>query len=51
VYRSHLETGHQLLSGVPRGFAAQRTGGAEGGPSQIVLHANVRLDKNLSVFL
>ena len=51
VYRSHLETDHQLLSGC-REDVLRRVGGAwKIARRTIVLDANVLLDKNLSVFL
>lgn len=51
VYRSHLETDHQLLSGY-REDVLRRTGsGWRIARRTIVLDANVLLDKNLSVFL
>ena len=52
MYRSHLETDHQILSGQPRGRAAQAYNGAwKMAKRTIVLDANVLLDKNLSIFL
>jgi 3-phenylpropionate/cinnamic acid dioxygenase small subunit len=50
VYRSHLETDHQLLSGC-REDVLRKVGGAWKIARRIVLDANVLLDKNLSVFL
>src|SRR5229473_4236529 len=51
VYRSHLETDHQLLSGC-REDVLQKVGGAwKVRRRTIILDANVLLDKNLSVFL
>jgi 3-phenylpropionate/cinnamic acid dioxygenase small subunit len=51
VYRSHLETDHQLLSGY-REDLLRRVGAAwKVARRTIVLDANVLLDKNLSVFL
>ena len=51
VYRSHLETDSQLLSG-SREDVLRRVGGAwKVAHRTIVLDANVLLDKNLSVFL
>jgi 3-phenylpropionate/cinnamic acid dioxygenase small subunit len=51
VYRSHLETDAQLLSGY-REDVLRRVGGAwKVARRTIVLDANVLLDKNLSVFL
>lgn len=50
VYRSHLETDQQLLSGC-RDDVLRRDGGAwKIARRTIVLDANVLLDKNLSVF-
>jgi 3-phenylpropionate/cinnamic acid dioxygenase small subunit len=51
VYRSYLETDHQLLSGC-REDVLRKVGGAwKVARRTIVLDANVLLDKNLSVFL
>ncbi|MGH7100151.1 MAG: aromatic-ring-hydroxylating dioxygenase subunit beta [Stellaceae bacterium] len=51
VYRSHLETDHQLLSGC-REDVLRKIGGAwKVKRRTILLDANVLLDKNLSVFL
>ncbi len=51
VYRSHLETDAQLLSGC-REDVLRKVGGAwKVARRTIVLDANVLLDKNLSVFL
>ena len=51
VYRSHLETDHQLLAG-SREDVLRRVGGAwKVAKRTIVLDANVLLDKNLSIFL
>ena len=51
VYRSHLETDHQLLSGC-REDVLRKVGGAwKVARRTIVLDANVLLDKNLSIFL
>jgi 3-phenylpropionate/cinnamic acid dioxygenase small subunit len=51
VYRSHLETDHQLLAG-SREDVLRRVGGAwKIAKRTILLDANVLLDKNLSVFL
>lgn len=51
VYRSHLETDHQLLSG-GREDVLRRVGDAwRIARRTILLDANVLLDKNLSVFL
>src|SRR5438874_12734280 len=51
VYRSHLETDHQLLSGCREDVLRQVEGGWRVARRTIVLDANVLLDKNLSVFL
>lgn len=51
VYRSHLETDHQLLSGYREDVLRQVDGGWKVARRTIVLDANVLLDKNLSVFL
>jgi 3-phenylpropionate/cinnamic acid dioxygenase small subunit len=52
VYRSHLETDHQLLSGYREDvLVRQPDGGWKVRKRTIVLDANVLLDKNLSVFL
>jgi len=51
VYRSHLETDHQLLAG-SREDLLRKVGGAwKIAKRTILLDANVLLDKNLSVFL
>ena len=51
VYRSHLETDHQLLSG-SRDDVLRHVGGEwKVAKRTILLDANVLLDKNLSVFL
>ena len=51
VYRSHLETDHQLLAG-GREDVLRRVGGAwKIARRTILLDANVLLDKNLSIFL
>ncbi|HEV8247409.1 MAG TPA: 3-phenylpropionate/cinnamic acid dioxygenase subunit beta [Polyangiaceae bacterium] len=51
VYRSHLETDHQVLSG-SRGDVLRKVDGAwKVARRTILLDANVLLDKNLSVFL
>lgn len=49
VYRSHLKTDHQLLSGCCEDVLRKVNGAWK--KVQIVLDANVLLDKNLSVFL
>jgi len=51
VYRSHLETDHQLLSGYREDVLRRVDGGWKVARRMIVLDANVLLDKNLSVFL
>ena len=51
VYRSHLETDHQLLSGYRDDVLRKLNGGWKIARRTIVLDANVLLDKNLSVFL
>jgi 3-phenylpropionate/cinnamic acid dioxygenase small subunit len=51
VYRSHLETDHQLLSGCREDVLCKIEGAWKVRRRTIVLDANVLLDKNLSVFL
>ena len=51
VYRSHLETDHQLLSGYREDVLRRVGGGFKIARRTIVLDANVLLDKNLSIFL
>jgi 3-phenylpropionate/cinnamic acid dioxygenase small subunit len=51
VYRSHLETDHQLLSGCREDVLRKVNGAWRVSRRTIVLDANVLLDKNLSVFL
>ena len=51
VYRSHLETDHQLLSGRRDDVLREVNGAWKVRRRTIVLDANVLLDKNLSVFL
>ena len=51
VYRSHLETDHQLLSGCRQDVLRTVNGAWKIARRTIVLDANVLLDKNLSVFL
>ncbi len=51
VYRSHLETDHQLLSGCREDLLRRMNGAWKVARRTIVLDANVLLDKNLSVFL
>jgi 3-phenylpropionate/cinnamic acid dioxygenase small subunit len=51
VYRSHLETDHQLLSGYREDVLRKIDGAWKVARRTIILDANVLLDKNLSVFL
>jgi 3-phenylpropionate/cinnamic acid dioxygenase small subunit len=51
VYRSHLETDSQLLSGYREDVLRKVDGKWQVSRRTIVLDANVLLDKNLSVFL
>jgi 3-phenylpropionate/cinnamic acid dioxygenase small subunit len=51
VYRSHLETDHQMLSGCREDLLRRVDGAWKVAKRTIVLDANVLLDKNLSVFL
>ena len=51
VYRSHLETDHQLLSGSREDVLRRDKGAWKVARRTIVLDANVLLDKNLSIFL
>ena len=51
VYRSHLETDHQMLSGCREDLLRRADMGWKIAKRTIVLDANVLLDKNLSVFL
>jgi 3-phenylpropionate/cinnamic acid dioxygenase small subunit len=51
VYRSHLETDHQLLSGCRDDVLRRVADAWKIARRTIVLDANVLLDKNLSVFL
>ncbi len=51
VYRSHLETDHQLLSGSREDVLRSVNGGWKVAKRTVLLDANVLLDKNLSVFL
>ena len=51
VYRSHLETDAQILSGGRQDALRKVNGGWKVARRTIVLDANVLLDKNLSVFL
>jgi 3-phenylpropionate/cinnamic acid dioxygenase small subunit len=51
VYRSHLETDSQLLSGYREDVLRNVNGARKIAKRTIVLDANVLLDKNLSVFL
>ena len=51
VYRSHLETDQQILSGYREDVLRDVNGAWKVAKRTIVLDANVLLDKNLSVFL
>jgi 3-phenylpropionate/cinnamic acid dioxygenase small subunit len=51
VYRSHLETDSQLLSGCREDLLRRVDGAWKVARRTILLDANVLLDKNLSVFL
>ena len=51
VYRSHLETDHQLLSGCREHGLRKANGAWKVRKRTIVLDANDLLDQNLSVFL
>jgi len=51
VYRSHLETDHQLLAGCREDVLRNVDGAWKVARRTILLDANVLLDKNLSVFL
>jgi 3-phenylpropionate/cinnamic acid dioxygenase small subunit len=51
IYRSHLETDHQLLSGCREDVLRKVNGAWKVARRTIVLDANVLLDKNLSVFI
>ena len=51
VYRSHLETDHQVLSGYREDILRKVGADWKVARRMIVLDANVLLDKNLSVFL
>ena len=51
VYRSHLKTDHQLLSGCREDMLRKVNGPWKVRRRTIVLDANVLLDKNLSAFL
>ena len=51
VYRSHLETDHQLLSGCRADVLRKVNGAWKAARRTIALDANVLLDKNLSVLL
>jgi len=51
VYRSHLETDHQLLAGSREDLLRKVDGAWKIAKRTILLDANVLLDKNLSVFL
>lgn len=51
VYRSHLETDHQLLAGSREDVLRRVDGAWKIAKRTILLDANVLLDKNLSIFL
>jgi len=51
VYRSHLETDHQLLSGCSENVLRKVNGAWKATRRTIVLAVNILLDKNLSVLL
>jgi hypothetical protein len=51
VYRSHLDTDHQLLSGCQEDLLRKVNGASKVARRTIVLDANVLLGKNLSVLL
>ena len=51
MYRSHLETDYQLLSGSRRDVLRKVSGAWKVSRRTIILDANVLLDKNLSLFL
>ena len=51
VYRSHLETDHQILSGSREDLPRRVNGAWKVARRTILLDANVLLDKNLSIFL
>src|SRR6266702_647761 len=51
VYRSHLETDHQLLSGSREDVLRRVNGTWKIAKRTILLDANVLMDKNLSIFL
>jgi 3-phenylpropionate/cinnamic acid dioxygenase small subunit len=51
VYRSHLETDHQLLAGSREDVLRRVNGAWKIARRTILLDANVLLDKNLSIFL
>ena len=51
VYRSHLETDHQLLSGSREDVLRRVNGAWKVARRTVLLDANVLLDKNLSIFL
>jgi 3-phenylpropionate/cinnamic acid dioxygenase small subunit len=51
VYRSHLETDHQLLAGSREDVLRRVDGAWKIARRTILLDANVLLDKNLSIFL
>ena len=51
VYRSHLETDHQLLAGSREDVLRRVDGAWKIARRTVILDANVLLDKNLSIFL
>ncbi len=51
VYRSHLETDHQLLAGSREDVLRRVNGAWKIARRTVLLDANVLLDKNLSIFL
>ncbi|HEV8532617.1 MAG TPA: aromatic-ring-hydroxylating dioxygenase subunit beta [Methylomirabilota bacterium] len=51
VYRSHLETDHQLLAGSREDVLRRVNGAWKIAKRTVLLDANVLLDKNLSIFL
>lgn len=51
VYRSHLETDHQILAGSREDVLRRVNGAWKVARRTILLDANVLLDKNLSIFL
>ena len=51
MYRSHLETDHQLLAGSREDVLRRVNGVWKIAKRTVLLDANVLLDKNLSIFL